>query len=398
MVKTTVVQPRTLTRKRGGERVATTDSKKIRRGSPDRRARSSKEAEFATFKKWLRATGFEWDDADLDLRASGTISAGGVFAKRDIAVGKNVVKIPKQSCITWRTSSLVDAFEKAARDTNDWKKDDRRRKPRGGAAAGEAKTAAHGRGAGLMTDHVPANVKLILCLTHELHLGQLSHFSPYLATVPEYEAGVPLLWPEVEACELLRGTELDEHCQFKRLEIASEYYTHVEPLTRHLPALFPLATYSLAQYTNKATLVSSRSFTIDSYHGPGMVPFADLFNHQTDGEHLHFTGREEEGEESESGGGEEEDDAEEKDNEEEMRIGKGGGGGGGGGGEKGSTASRSESENDSESECGKDEMVMECVLPIKKGEEVFNTYGPIGSAPLLVRYGYCKYMSMCVSV
>ena len=79
------------------------------------------------------------------------------------------------------------------------------------------------------------------------------------------------------------------------------------------------------------------------------VPFADLFNHRTDGEHLHFTGTEEDSED--------EGDSSDK---EGMRG------------------------QQRENECGDAELVMQTVLAAKKGLEVFNTYGNIGSAPLLV--------------
>jgi SET domain-containing protein 6 len=47
--------------------------------------------------------------------------------------------------------------------------------------------------------------------------------------------------------------------------------------------------FSLENYFSAKSLLSSRSFRIDSYHGSGMVPLADLFNHKTGGEHVHFT-------------------------------------------------------------------------------------------------------------
>ena len=129
--------------------------------------------------------------------------------------------------------------------------------------------------AGLLSD-VPANVKLILCLIHELHLGAQSPWAPYLQTLPSCEAGIPLLWPQNEARELLRGTELDEHCESKRRELASEWRQHVQPLIRRFPSLFPLPTYALAEYVKKSTLVSSRSFAIDAHHGPGMVTAPEI--------------------------------------------------------------------------------------------------------------------------
>ena len=154
------------------------------------------------FRAWLRETGFWWDDKDLDLRASGTINAGGVFAKRDIPVGRTCVKIPKSGCITWRTSSLASALEGASArpvisDVS---------KRGGGSRASRGVRASKGRGGGL--SDVPANVKLILCLIHEIHLGLRSPWEPYLVTIPDFEAGIPLLWPKAEAREFLRGTEV----------------------------------------------------------------------------------------------------------------------------------------------------------------------------------------------
>jgi len=125
------------------------------------KAAGHKEAEFQRFRTWLRDTGFCWNDKELDLRASGTISAGGVFAKRNIPIDKSAVRIPKSGCITWRTSSLAQAIEEA-----------------------DAQAATRGAGAGLLPS-VPANVKLILCLIHEIHLGEQSPWAPYLLTIPE---------------------------------------------------------------------------------------------------------------------------------------------------------------------------------------------------------------------
>lgn len=36
-----------------------------------------------------------------------------------------------------------------------------------------------------------------------------------------------------------------------------------------------------------------------------------------------------------------------------------------------------------------DDLFMEVVRPAEKGDEVFNTYGQLGSAALLARYGFC---------
>ena len=149
------------------------------------RAAGHKEAEFQRFRTWLRDTGFCWNDKELDLRASGTISAGGVFAKRNIPMDKTAVRIPKSGCITWRTSSLAQAIEEA-----DAQAATAGAKARGANFNGTTKgTATRGGGAGLLPS-VPANVKLILCLIHEIHLGAQSPWAPYLLTIPEVRSKV----------------------------------------------------------------------------------------------------------------------------------------------------------------------------------------------------------------
>ena len=51
---------------------------RAKRTRSERSGTSDADAAFGAFRTWLRQTGFWWDDKELDLRASGTISAGGV--------------------------------------------------------------------------------------------------------------------------------------------------------------------------------------------------------------------------------------------------------------------------------------------------------------------------------
>ncbi|KAL2941332.1 Ribosomal lysine N-methyltransferase 3 [Bienertia sinuspersici] len=47
--------------------------------------------------------------------------------------------------------------------------------------------------------------------------------------------------------------------------------------------------FGVEDYFAARSLIASRSFQIDDYHGFGMVPLADLFNHKTGAEDVHFT-------------------------------------------------------------------------------------------------------------
>ncbi|PPQ88992.1 hypothetical protein CVT25_005091 [Psilocybe cyanescens] len=65
----------------------------------------------------------------------------------------------------------------------------------------------------------------------------------------------------------------------KQEEIDNFYYDIAEPLlSRHLEASKP----TLMGFHRAFSLVSSRAFLVDAYHGLSMVPIADAFNHSVD--------------------------------------------------------------------------------------------------------------------
>ncbi|CAH9136824.1 unnamed protein product [Cuscuta epithymum] len=117
--------------------------------------------------------------------------------------------------------------------------------------------------------------------------------------------------------------------------------------------------FGIEEYFAAKSLIASRSFQIDDYHGFGMVPLADLFNHKTGDEDVHFT--------SISSYSDSDGDVNEVD-------------------------SLGESDLDSSSIQGDDPSALEMIMVknVKAGEEVFNTYGSLGSAALLHRYGFTE--------
>ncbi|CAH9110891.1 unnamed protein product [Cuscuta europaea] len=117
--------------------------------------------------------------------------------------------------------------------------------------------------------------------------------------------------------------------------------------------------FGIEEYFAAKSLIASRSFQIDDYHGFGMVPLADLFNHKTGDEDVHFT--------SISSYSESDGDVDE-------------------------VESLSEGDLDSSSIQGDDPSALEMIMVknVKAGEEVFNTYGSLGSAALLHRYGFTE--------
>ena len=196
----------------------------------------------AAFIAWLTANGFSWHPT-LELRPHSVFSTGAGLPK-----GLEVCRLPKASMLTTRTSAAAPAL----------------------AAAGL-------RGA----------VGLAVALLHERSLGEKSHWAPYLATLPVREP-LPVSWT-AEQLELLKGTELEASVQADLARMRGDWEQLVQPLAQSQPGVLPPAFATLEAYLDARTLTASRSFAVDAYHGEGMVPLADLFNHE-DEEHTHFTG------------------------------------------------------------------------------------------------------------
>lgn len=199
----------------------------------------------------------------------------------------------------------------------------------------------------------------------------------------------------------------------------------IEPLLEEHPYIFDRGTnldddpYSFDKFIKISTLISSRAFEVDAYHENALVPFADIFNHRGENEHVHFEtefevcdacgaleycehqylnyldGSDEEGEDGEDAGWEDDEDtnagedSEDEDEEDFEGMGmdtelpdldeleK-----------AGVNIYESDDEEDDEHN-KKDTCDMVLDRDIKKGEEVFNTYGDHPNIALLSKYGFC---------
>ncbi|SAM06676.1 hypothetical protein [Absidia glauca] len=202
------------------------------------------------------------------------------------------------------------------------------------------------------------------------------------------------------------------------LHLKEDYNEIVAPLMVKYPEVFSETAFSMDVFQKVTTLVSSRAFEVDAYHENAMVPFADIFNHRSVGEHVHFEtdfevcdacgaldycehqyldfleqGSEggdndgSEGGDDDEGGWTEDDDDDEphqqqSDDEEEegplpdleqLEL-------------DGVNFWKDEEDDDSDN---KDTCDMVLDRSAKKNEELFNTYGDHPSIALLNKYGFC---------
>ncbi|EOX92780.1 SET domain-containing protein, putative isoform 2 [Theobroma cacao] len=160
-----------------------------------------------------------------------------------------------------------------------------------------------------------------------------------------------------------------------------DWKENILPIVYSAPLKLSPSSFSVEEYFAAKSLITSRSFEIDEYHGSGMVPLADLFNHKTGAEDVHFTSHQESDDDA---------DSDNTDNSKLSKI---------SGENKKALGAASTGENlffhgDSESLSvfGDDPVMLEMIMvrDVISGVEVFNTYGSLGNAALLHRYGFTE--------
>jgi hypothetical protein len=127
--------------------------------------------------------------------------------------------------------------------------------------------------------------RLAVTFVYERNLREQSFWHLYLSTVcPAAEHGVPFTWPDHEL-QLLRGTELEAKVAEQRKRLDAEWRQYIRPLTAADPTKFPAEVYSFDAYRDACSVVISRSSPIDTKdQGAGMIPFLSEFNHRRAGD------------------------------------------------------------------------------------------------------------------
>ncbi|XP_019195227.1 PREDICTED: ribosomal lysine N-methyltransferase 3 isoform X2 [Ipomoea nil] len=291
------------------------------------------------FKKWMNSKGIEWSDA-LELVA--TESPVFIRAVCDLHEGDVVAKIPKESCLTIKTCGARQMIEEAELD---------------------------------------GYLGLAVALMYERSLGPVSPWFGYLQLLPHSEP-IPLLWSLSEINSLLAGTELHKIIKEDKVLIHEDWKECIQPLLDNASLGLNLEGFGIEEYFAAKSLIASRSFQIDDYHGFGMVPLADLFNHKTGAEDVHFTSISSDSE-SDSDADDNNSNTEYQNNSDHEPISENAHSEG---------DSLSGSDLDSSSMSGNDPTALEMIMVknVKAGVEVFNTYGSLGNAALLHRYGFTE--------
>ncbi|KAK9481362.1 hypothetical protein V1514DRAFT_323620 [Lipomyces japonicus] len=214
---------------------------------------------------------------------------------------------------------------------------------------------------------------LVVAYMFERASGERSPWSGYIATVPAVELGCMRFWT-AEQQQVVAGTDAADVLRAAEAELQDMYEQQAAPLLeRHGQVMSTAAgaeiDYGFEAFCRAASVVGARCFEVDAHIGLGMCPVADTFNHSDDPdvrfettfevcewcgavngcEHEGFTYSDDEGE-----------------NEEE------------------------EDDDDDDEPVDTCDIVAHRAIPrpLFGTRQVFNSYGPLTTAELVVKYGF----------
>ncbi|EJU03906.1 SET domain-containing protein [Dacryopinax primogenitus] len=199
---------------------------------------SSSSSQLSTFLQWLSSNNVHIDPRIQIVHTPKTGYT--VQALSDIPYGVRVSKTPKSAVLSVRNCTLSDTL---------WP----------------------------FLKPLEPNIALSIALLSEQLLGRDSRFWGYLQSLPE-EADIALFWKlkgqdGEEALLWLQNTEVSAILRTSLLADLDRTYTQVVR-----PALAQWSP-TIDRFRKAYSLVSSRAFQVDSWHGVGLVPVADAFNH-----------------------------------------------------------------------------------------------------------------------
>ncbi|TPX37021.1 hypothetical protein SmJEL517_g00802 [Synchytrium microbalum] len=195
---------------------------------------------------------FKSNDISMDkIRVSSSSSSNGlglcIMAAKDLKLGDVVCEIPKTTVLSCKSTAIAHILE----------------------------------------EHEIAGVLgLSLSVMFEITQGVNSPWHEYLMTMPERE-DIPLFWSDTDLTELA-STDLESKLAKDKILLKADWTDNIVPILEANQDLFPPTVYSYDFFLRAMSLVTSRAFQVDAYHGDSMVPLADIFNHKTAGEHVHI--------------------------------------------------------------------------------------------------------------
>lgn len=339
------------------------------------------------FGSFLNVTGVKYDSRAIRFFRS-PIHGYGVEALCDLNVGQNVATIPKASILSVETSALWSEINNDANVI--------RNTPASGTCKVDVDTVGD-------SEHprdslCPPLFQLPAALLFECVLAEKSRWKDYISILPQSlsQIGVPLSLSDEDVTKVFYGTSIDELTVRMRSALKDVFKNNVHKLLLRRATELNIELSAVERLTDADFIwafacVTSRAFQVDNFHGNSMVPIADIFNHRTNGEHVHIEGESDESDSDSDDDSENSLEHSHNDGPSEPRD---------GGNEVLVPSVIEQAVNGNSKTQGtckrrrtadeNDELLIICVKAALKGEELFNTFGQKSNTSLYLNYGFTE--------
>lgn len=334
------------------------------------------DARLAAFEDFLHDAGATFDSNAIAFTTS-EVHGFGVVAREPLKKGTVIATVPKTAILSVRTASL-------------WKDVDQTGHGQKDHIADMTETSESGEAKFMPDCLCPPLFQLPAAVLFESLRAERSPWSRYLSVLPPSlaEIGVPLAETEADVANVCRGTGVEVISGLMRAKLRATFDEFVAPLLVKRAKQLGLAAevaegVQLDRFVLAFAWVTSRAFEVDTFHGNSLVPIADMFNHKTDGEHVHIEGAA--GEDSDS-----------DDDEDGGNLQDGGGEDVSGGNLPSSNdviVANDENKGGAEASCKEspvDVLKIVCVRDVAVGDEIFNTFGQKSNTTLYLNYGFTE--------
>lgn len=288
---------------------------------------------------------------------SSSLHGYGVFARSPISRGAVLATVPKAAILSVETASLWKDINK------------------------QSAVAVDHANEHLRDSACEPLFQLPAALLFEALLGDRSPWRFYIDILPPTleNIGIPLAEDAERVAKVCQGTGIDVLTQTMRAKLRNVFDEIIKPLYVRRGAQLDLEkgivdNVKFDQFLLAFAWTTSRAFAVDSFHGNSMVPIADMFNHCTDGEHVHIEGAGDDGDGNDDSDGDEDEDTDSSPSRPS----------------KPSKNGIADDEHAVHDKAETDVLKIVCVKDVAPGNEVFNTFGQKPNTLLYLNYGFTE--------
>ncbi|KAF9931789.1 hypothetical protein FBU30_009593 [Linnemannia zychae] len=325
--------------------------------------------ELTAFLAWAEENEILWDKAAIEIKETTTKHGLGVFAKKNLEPGYEVIQVPKAIVLSVQTNGIANLLE---------------------------------------DEQLEGDTALAIGCMYEFSRGAQSPWEPYLTLLMKRPPQMATALSK-ESREMMKLCEAYNDIESDIKDLQEDYDSIVLPfieknsdiITAEIKAKF----FTLDAFRTMMEIVSSRGMDVDNFHVTALVPFADFVNHNPMPnadylthedvceicgalacEHMEDEGEDESGDENEDGSDDDEipdlagDDSAATETKKSKKS------------DKGMEEEGEEEWEDEDDEDDNMEINDTCDIilddEVKKGEEITRHYGPYPNKILLSKYGF----------